>query len=369
MPFQIRKSVRAGPFRFNFSRGGVGVSVGVKGLRIGTGPRGHYVHAGMNGIYYRASLGASKKHQRNDQDVDRGESAPELIPGSVEMVEIDSGDVEAMHDEKFDGLLADLNEKKSKRRLGRTYGLICVMLAVAGFFLNAAVGTMFLIAALPMVLIGRRLDSYRRATVIFYELDHAVTELYGRLVNAFDRISECNGTWHIESSGKIQDLATWKQNAGATDLVSRKHTRLRYTLPSTVRCNITPPSMAAGKQTLYFFPDGVLIEDNKRFGAVSYDALGIDWVPRHFIEDGKVPSDAEIVGQTWKHPNKQGGPDRRFRDNHEIPVCLYEDMHLSSHSGLNELLQFSCAGVAEPFARACAALPSRGGQIDRQIAE
>ncbi|MFW8645427.1 DUF4236 domain-containing protein [Rhizobium beringeri] len=35
MPFYIRKSISAGPFRFNFSKGGVGVSVGVKGLRVG----------------------------------------------------------------------------------------------------------------------------------------------------------------------------------------------------------------------------------------------------------------------------------------------------------------------------------------------
>ncbi|WP_247650471.1 DUF4236 domain-containing protein [Brucella sp. 458] len=43
LPFYIRKSVSAGPFRFNFSKGGVGVSVGAKGLRIGPGPRGHYI--------------------------------------------------------------------------------------------------------------------------------------------------------------------------------------------------------------------------------------------------------------------------------------------------------------------------------------
>jgi Protein of unknown function (DUF4236) len=42
----IRKSVRAGPFRFNLSKSGVGVSAGVPGFRIGTGPRGNYVFAG-----------------------------------------------------------------------------------------------------------------------------------------------------------------------------------------------------------------------------------------------------------------------------------------------------------------------------------
>jgi hypothetical protein len=57
MPLYLRKSVSAGPFRFNFSESGVGVSVGVKGLRVGTGPKGHYVHAGRGGIYYKATIG------------------------------------------------------------------------------------------------------------------------------------------------------------------------------------------------------------------------------------------------------------------------------------------------------------------------
>jgi hypothetical protein len=49
MPFYLRKSISAGPFRFNLSSSGIGLSVGVKGVRIGTGPRGHYVHAGRGG--------------------------------------------------------------------------------------------------------------------------------------------------------------------------------------------------------------------------------------------------------------------------------------------------------------------------------
>lgn len=56
MGFYIRKSVRVGLFRFNLSQQGVGVSVGLKGLRIGTGPRGNYVHMGRGGLYYRATV-------------------------------------------------------------------------------------------------------------------------------------------------------------------------------------------------------------------------------------------------------------------------------------------------------------------------
>jgi hypothetical protein len=56
MGFYLRKSIKVGPIRFNLSKSGVGVSAGVTGFRIGTGPRGNYVHMGRGGIYYRKTL-------------------------------------------------------------------------------------------------------------------------------------------------------------------------------------------------------------------------------------------------------------------------------------------------------------------------
>lgn len=56
MGIYLRKSIRVGPMRFNLSKGGVGVSVGVKGFRVGSGPRGNYVHMGAHGIYYRTTI-------------------------------------------------------------------------------------------------------------------------------------------------------------------------------------------------------------------------------------------------------------------------------------------------------------------------
>jgi hypothetical protein len=59
MSFYIKKSIRVGPMRFNLSKSGVGASIGIKGLRFGTGPRGNYIHIGAGGVYYRASLSPS----------------------------------------------------------------------------------------------------------------------------------------------------------------------------------------------------------------------------------------------------------------------------------------------------------------------
>jgi hypothetical protein len=54
MSFYVRKSFQRGPFRLNFSKSGVGVSVGVPGFRVGIGPRGTYFHAGRQSVYYRS---------------------------------------------------------------------------------------------------------------------------------------------------------------------------------------------------------------------------------------------------------------------------------------------------------------------------
>jgi uncharacterized tellurite resistance protein B-like protein len=90
---------------------------------------------------------------------------------------------------------------------------------------------------------------------------------------------------------------------------------------------------------LVFVRDGV--------GAVSYEDLSIVVNDKRFIEDGLVPRDAQVVDQTWQYVNKSGGPDRRFKNNRQIPICLYEELWLNSPSGLNEVVQTSRTGIGE----------------------
>ena len=108
---------------------------------------------------------------------------------------------------------------------------------------------------------------------------------------------------------------------------------------------------------IYFLPDVALMDDGQTVGAIAYERLSVSWQDSNFIEDGVVPRDAQVIGQTWKHPNKSGGPDRRFRDNRQIPVCRYEAMYLQSSSGINELVEFSRVGVVAPFAEALRRMP------------
>ena len=59
-----------------------------------------------------------------------------------------------------------------------------------------------------------------------------------------------------------------------------------------------------------------------------------------YPEDEMLPSDAQSVGQTWQHRKKSGAPDRRFKKNKKIPICLYGQLQLTA-PGLYTILLFS----------------------------
>lgn len=287
------------------------------------------------------------------------------------MIEIESGDVLLMRDENFGELLDEINAKANQWRLSALFGLLAALLGVFLLMKAAPVGIWVLIAALPAWAIGSWLDSYRRSAVLFYDIDGPIEQAYREMIAAFDGLSSCAGKWHIEAGSPISDLTTWKRNAGASYLVKRTATKVAYALPKVIKSNITPPSIHAGKQIIYFMPDVILVAHNSRFGAVSYSDLRVHWQESRFIEDGRPPRDAKVVDRTWQHPNKNGGPDRRFRNNRQLHVCLYDTLHLQSDSGLNEVLEFSQAGKLAGFVAGCQALArakTEASQTPRAIA-
>jgi hypothetical protein len=361
LPFYIKKSVSAGPFRFNFSKSGVGVSVGVKGLRIGTGPRGHYIHAGRGGLYYRATLRKAGSGPQSSASP-KQKALPKLTfdNDDVEMIEIDSGDVMHMRDTSFSELLDEINSKATQIRMSVALSLTTLIIGAVLGLATGGPGLIICALALPAGAIGYWLDSYRRTTVLYYELDADAEAAYRRMTQGYDGLNRCAAKWHIEAGGTIKSLTVRKRNAGASHLINRKSTKLAYALPAVIKSNVTPPALHVGKQVMFFMPDIVLVQDGSRVGAISYADLNLRWHDSRFIEPERVPSDAKIVDWTWQHPNKNGGPDKRFKDNRQIPVCLYEAMHLTSYNGLNELIQFSMSGVVAAFKDGCtilAALP------------
>jgi hypothetical protein len=97
---------------------------------------------------------------------------------------------------------------------------------------------------------------------------------------------------------------------------------------------VNVPVIKTRGQSLYMMPDGVLVYDSRGVGFVEYRDMQINASTTRFIETSP-PSDALIVGNTWRYANKKGGPDRRFNNNKKISICLYGVLKITSNSGMN----------------------------------
>ena len=178
---------------------------------------------------------------------------------------------------------------------------------------------------------------------------------YGALHEAATQLANCAGCWHIAASGKVYEK---KYHAGASSLVDRKSTPIRRASPPFLKTNIDTVSIGVGRQTLFLFPDRVIVYESGKVGAVGYDQLRISISQRQFVENSRAPQDARVVGQTWQYVNKKGGPDRRFANNPTLPICLYDEVHFTSATGLNEIIQLSRCGIGESFEKAVSTLSS-----------
>lgn len=354
MGFYLRKSISVGPLRFNLSKSGIGVSAGVKGLRFGVGPRGNYVHMGRSGLYYRATLPPTPSRNSPSQpDL----SPPPQIPLGTHapLEEIESADVSQIVDSSSRELLDELNRKRAKMRLWPVVAIASAMILGLGASSNWPTWLLLvlLVAGAVGTYVAHGRDALEKTVVLFYDFDSHMEAAYAQLHNAASQLANCAAAWHIEASGKVHDR---KYHAGASDLVRRKSTSIQKSEPPYVKTNIETIAVGVGCQTLHFFPDRVLVYDANGVGAVGYQDLCVDVSATRFIESDSVPRDAEVVDRTWKYVNKSGGPDRRFKDNKELPVCRYEEISLSSPSGLNEVLQLSRCGSGSDFARAISLL-------------
>lgn len=376
MPFYIRDSVNLGPFRLNLSKSGFGISAGVKGLRVGTGPRGHYIQAGMNGVYYRKTLGSLGRKPKTavaDGGTDYISEIAKIAPNDklptymtedgVLMRRIISAEADVLVSESHSEALRSLNEARERP----SYALLLCAAAGVGLAFsfasqNPTIVALFAVLLIAAYVIGRMIDVPRRNVVFAYNLEPIAEERYKALVDAIDRLATARKLWFVKAQGDITNLHAWKKNSGASTLVDTKETSVSYALPKGIASNVTPPMIAIDGKNCYFFPDCILVEENKRFGAVRYETIRTAVRDQRMIMDA-APADATVVGQTWKYVNKNGSPDRRFKDNRQLPICLFEEIGMVSEGGFKGLLQVSKHGISGEYGGAVKEL----GKVTKEL--
>jgi len=327
MPWYLRKSVSIGPVRFNLSKSGIGTSVGVKGFRVGIRPNGtSYLHAGRYGLYYRQELG--NIHQ----------TEPIITNESDDLNQTDTIYFNSVASNKLmsatkNDLLIQLNKSYKSFRFDYLSAVLFLSLLLVVWkesdFIRLLVISLGIIISIAIAV----WESKRRTIRITYEFENNRYEKYGKIINAFNEIANNRKIWSMINSRHLYNTHESKMNSGASNLIDKNFAVAGEGKPPWVKTNISIPTIKTGVRSLYFIPDGVLVYDQKGVGFVDYEDLIIEYYTSRFIEQFP-PKDSKIVGSTWKYANVGGGPDRRFKNNYQIPICLYGELIINTDKGL-----------------------------------
>ncbi|MET7328963.1 DUF4236 domain-containing protein [Nonomuraea sp. NPDC005650] len=343
MGFYVRTSLKAGPFRFNLSRTGIGVSVGIPGFRVGTGPRGNYVRMGAGTISYRSTVSRPAAHH----SIPQAYLPPPPAPGVV-MRDVTGASVQELVAADPSDIVRQLQAAARRRPLWpfALAALVVVALIVGGW------GLLLVPVGAPAIVWLAFRDRAARSVVVLYDVNDDAAQRFGQIVDAVAALPQAHRLWHIAAAGAITTTYQYKVNSGASTLLQRHPAATGLAGPRCLVTNVAVPTLSAGRSRVYFLPDRVLLQENNHFADIPYQNLRVTASQTRFIETGAVPADGQVVGSTWRYVNVRGGPDRRFKDNAQLPVLLYGRLTLQSTNGLNLIWDASQTWPVEAVGRA-----------------
>jgi hypothetical protein len=202
-------------------------------------------------------------------------------------------------------------------------------------------------------------NAEKRTSRLFYELNEAERHKFAVVQQALEHLAGSRRIWRVEGRSATSD---WKRNAGVSTLIRRSAIAVGRSNPPRVETNLSVPCMSLGATQLFFLPDLILYLQSGTFGAVRYSDFNVDQQFTRFVEDEHVMAEATVVGRTWRYVNKDGGPDRRFNNNTQLPVMQYGVLVLTSSRGLNIHLNTSSAQASTAAAHCWRELNSRLGE-------
>lgn len=377
MGWRFRKSFNPIPgVRLTISPSGLSTSVGVGPVRLTHGPRGAAVTTNLfgTGLSYRQPLGgppAAAGETDSDAPVLVPPALPEVpISGTPGMAEIRSAgstvltsaglaafkqslanaqiqyaEIEcalqgARHAER---LKVDLHDRWAKGWLFRH-----VRKARFAQIREEAETSSALRQELE-----QQLDLSKLHTQ--FEMPDGVAKAFARLCDDFAACARSYRIWDNVSARSANQVA---ERTAASRVVDRKPVTF-----ALGKCEIIDTPMAvpclqnANGGDIYFYPGFlVYLAAATNYALIEYGELQMRVARIGFHEEENVPKDAQQIGITWAKTNKDGSPDRRFRDNYQIPVMQYAQLNLRTPAGLNEEYLISSVGATETFGQAWQAL-------------
>ena len=173
----------------------------------------------------------------------------------------------------------------------------------------------------------------------------------------FSVLTKCECIWDTigqRNTNRVVERTT------ATRVIERKPVRFQLGQCELIDSDWKVPHLEnANGGDIYFYPAFVIyFVSADSFALLEYKDMVLDFSLSRFIEEETLPRDTAIVGQTWAKTNKDGSPDKRFKDNYQIPIAQYGKISIMSSTGMNEEYMVSNAERGHAFALAWKALSS-----------
>jgi hypothetical protein len=343
MGFYVRRSIKSGPFRFNLSKSGLGVSAGVPGFRIGTGPRGNYVNLGAGGVYYRST----SRHPRLPSPAANPPPIRPFSASHILMEDVTGATAVELEPTGNGDVVEQLNS--AARYRGWAWPATITALIIGLLFMPW--GLIIWAAAAPFCYWLFLHDASKRSVVLFYDVSDSPAAWFDDLVGSWSHLSDSQKLWRVVEAGQVRGAYQHKTNAGAGSLVTRVPVVASLAGTKHISTNVAVPTLVAGKSSIHFMPDRLIVRDGGHYTDIAYQHLWSEGSRTQFIESvGGVVRDSRQVGETWQYVNVKGGPDRRFANNRILPVVLYGVLNLTTNQGFSWRVQTSREHAGEAIA-------------------
>ena len=370
MGWRFRKSFSPLPgIRLNFSPRGISTSVGVGPIRFYAGSQSAAVTARIpgTGISYRQPIHLPRSAPEHSAPTTPQPPIPAIPTPAASMAnEIRSASTATLTSEGLEPvkelliaaqaerakLLPELrvaqNEAarlRSKHERWRNGWLFRRLLR--GYF--AQLGEMSVEATEKEAELQEQERLSRLATE--FDLPENLKDAFGRVCDAAAMLSRSQRIWDTLSSTATD---RYRERTTASHSIQRKPVAILLGSCDLIETSWKVPHlMNANGGEMFIYPAFILYHvSHEAFALVDIRDANLDYNPTSFIEEEAIPTDAQLIGHTWKKANKDGSPDRRFANNYQIPILAYGDIRLTSKSGLNEEYLISNATAAQGFAQA-----------------
>jgi hypothetical protein len=382
MGFRFQRRLQLFPgVRLSFSRSGISTTIGVRAASFTLGGQGAHMNVGIpgTGLSFRQKIihapderSEAQSRHRNDSDEpppsetlwrepsqDFNQETSASVAGAIR-----SGPVSAMTSVGLDGLKKQINKAAAKHiELTTTVAARESSLRRAQWHLQCAqwfIVRLFMKRAIPKL--GNQVTSAQDALAqareqlagcsveIDFAFDESTLNAFAAVIRSFEALIGCQKVWDITDSVAANRFA---QRTIAEHNVARTLAALSFSQSEIIDTNHKALCFSnANGIDIYIYPGFVMLPSpSKDFALIDVRELQVKFSQSNFIEEEGVPTDTEVVGQTWKKANANGTRDRRFVNNVQLPIAKYAELEFRSSTGLWEVYQFSSYTRAFAFAQ------------------